>query len=139
MFENKEKMAGYDPYWSDLIVPLSEKANNSINLYGLSTGDASNNQYLDKCRISQVPQKIWVAVDDGGNIYKTSENYIRTLKNGGCIADLRTFEAGLGGHHAVDNDVNAPKVDSIKTLLGIIHTNVPLAYKELVDFFEQYK
>jgi hypothetical protein len=67
-----------------------------------------------------------------------SKGYIQSLKNCGCVAELRTMPNGTGGHHSVDTDANALKVESIVTKCGITHTNVPLAYVEAIEFFRRY-
>ena len=90
-------------------------------------------------RVSNVPLKIWIAKDDVNTPYAMSEIYVKTVRNANGIAELRTMPSGTGGHWATSKDPNALKVDSITTRLGIEHTNVPLAFAEVIQFFRRYE
>ena len=132
MKDNAEKLAGYNPYWRNTSLPLETKVENSVKYK-----DGSRCDYSNVSRICNVPIKIWVADDDVNVRPNAIKNFIRTLKNGGCIGEVRTMPSGTGGHHSVDNDANAPKVESIVTKLGITCTDVPVAYVELLQYFEE--
>lgn len=86
-----------------------------------------------------VPTKIWIAPDDTQVSYSEVLKWQTTVKLGHGVACIRTLPSGTGGHHAVDTDENALKVSSIVTRLGLIKTNVPLAYVEAVRWFRQFE
>jgi len=130
--DNKNKMAGYNPYWQNSNLPLSQKVENSL-LYK----DGLGVDYSNIVRTCDIPLKIWVADDDTNIRVNEIKNFIKTLKNGGCLANIRQMPDGTGGHHSVDTDENAPRIDSITTKLGITYTDVPVAYAELVEYFDE--
>lgn len=86
----------------------------------------------------KAPIKIWAASDDNAISYRLCSAFIQSIKNAGGNAVLRTMPDNSGGHHSVDTDENAPKVTSITTKLGVTHTNVPLAYVEMVEWFRMF-
>jgi acetyl esterase/lipase len=122
------KISGWNPMWKNLTGSLSDKMSSSLGRNFNST----------QCRFCDTPIKIWAAEDDSAVAYNRSLAFIQTLQNGGCPAELRTMPNGTGGHHSVDYDENALKVESITTALGITHTDVPLAYVELEQFFRRF-
>ena len=123
-----DTLANHNPIWKKVLIANSDKMAIS----------ATKNYDNSAFRICDTPIKIWVAEDDEAVSYNQCQYLVSTLKNGGCYAELRTMPDGTGGHHSVDYDTNAPKVDSITTRLGITHTNVPTAYVELIEFFERF-
>jgi hypothetical protein len=137
LLANASKMIGYNPFWCGLVgVDISTLVGYGISPYA---GDILNSNWATVSRICNVPMKIWVAADDTNVSYDCSKNFIQTINNAQGIAELRTMPSGTGGHHSVDTDASAPKVASIVTRLGISHTNVPLAYVEMVNFFRRYE
>lgn len=135
MKANVAKTLGYNPLYRNLIGFDAEE----LIQYQID-GDYKvglPNKIASLARICTVPTKIFVAPDDVG-LYPISKAYIQSIKNAGGVAELRTMPSETGGHHAVDNDPNSLKVDSITTQCGITHTNIPLAYVEMVDFFRRY-
>lgn len=124
-----DKIAGWNPMWKNMPLPLATKVDNSLNY----KNDDTAYRYCD------TPVKIWIAPDDASELYNLSANFVRTLKNGGCIAELRIMPEGTGGHHAVDNDPAALKKASVTTALGVTHTNVPTAYYELSQWFDRFR
>lgn len=139
MKTNAHKLMGYNPMWNGLLgVDLNELCDWSFNL---GEGDMLESNWSNLVRVCQTPIKIWDAVDDVNTPYSIAKNFITTLKNGGCMAELRTMPTGTGGHYSVDIGTSANpsvKVDSITTRLGITHTNVPLAYVELINYFRRF-
>lgn len=132
---NAEKMVGYNPFWNGIVCQnLTDLAT-----YGAENVEGDPENFMSVSRISTVPQKIWVSEDDEVVPVGIIKNYIKTIKNGQGIGELRLMPNGTGGHHSVDTDTNAMKVSSIKTRLGITHTNIPLAYVELLQFFRRYE
>ena len=132
---NAHKLVGYNPYWSGLIgedlTDLIESAINGTEQdYELNKG---------KQRFCSVPTKIWAAEDDIVNLYNQVRIYIKSIQNAQGNAEIRTMPNGTGGHNSVDSSPDAIKVQSITTRLGITHTNVPLAYVELVQFFRRFE
>lgn len=126
-----DKVIGWNPFWAHCLSLLTpaEKVTKSL---GNGRSDATLYRWCD------TPIKIWCAEDDASVWYPANAAYIATLKNGGSIAEMRTMPSGTGGHHSVDNSTTAPVVESITTALGITHTNVPLAYVELEEWFRAH-
>lgn len=132
--ENATKLLGHNPAWRGVIgISASEMVEYPIQ------GDytAQGQKMSVQNRFCIVPTKIFIAQDDTAVSYEMSKGYIQSLKNGGCVGELRTMPNGTGGHHAVDNDENALKVSEITTYCGIVHHDVPLAYVEVVQFFKR--
>ena len=131
--ENGDAFYGYNPILNNLIsIDFDEIIETEIS----SGAKGVANIVSNKSRIVLAPVKIWVAPDDP-TFYAESVAFVKSVHNAGGLAELRSMPSGTGGHHAVDNDPNALKVESIITDLGINHTNVPLAYVELVHWFRQ--
>lgn len=82
------------------------------------------------------PFKIWHAVDDTNVLITTSEWFVQMAQRGGQMCYLRKFPAGCGGHHAVDNASNAPKVNYKTKFGGAV--NIPVAYAEVSDWFDSF-
>lgn len=134
--ENAHKLQGYNPLWRNLlnadVEELIQYQISSDHLVGLP------NKIKTMTRLCDTPTKIIVAIDDRAVSHDLCKAYLQSIKNGGGIGEIRSLPINTGGHHAVDNDPNAPKVDSILTKCGTTHTNVPLAYAEMVQFFRRY-
>ena len=132
---NATKLLGHNPAWRGVIgISASEMVEYPIQGDYTAQGQKMSTQN----RFCIVPTKIFIAQDDTAVSYEMSKGYIQSLKNGGCVGELRTMPTGTGGHHAVDNDERALKVDTITTYCGIVHHDVPLAYVEVVQFFKRY-
>ena len=133
--DNASKLLGHNPAWRGVIgISASEMVEYPISGDYVAQGIKMETQN----RYCAVPTKIFIAPDDTAVSYEMSKGYIQSLKNGGCVGELRTMPSGTGGHHAVDNAANALKVSEVKTFCGVTHYNVPLAYIELVQFFKRY-
>ena len=133
--ENATKLLGHNPAWRGVIgISASEMVEYPIQGDYTAQGQKMSTQN----RVCVVPTKIFIAPDDTAVSYEMSKGYIQSLKNGGSVGELRTMPTGTGGHHAVDNDENALKVDTITTYCGVVHHDVPLAYVEVVQFFKRY-
>lgn len=133
--ENLPKTIGYMPMWNGLVnADLAELIECEI-----SRNSEIYRYYGSLCRVCPVPTKIWIALDDTAIDIGDIEVYIQSIKNGQGIGELRYMPEGTGGHHAVDKDANALKVDKITTKLGFTHTDVPLAYVELVQWFRRFE
>lgn len=134
--ENAHKLQGYNPLWRNLlnanVEELIQFQIDADHLIGLP------NKIKTMTRICDTPTKIIVAIDDTAVSHDLCKAYIQSIKNGGGVGELRSLPINTGKHHAVDNDPNALKVESIITKCGITHTNVPLAYAEMVQFFRRY-
>ena len=134
---NAHKLIGYIPNWNGII-------NGDFDTMLTNALDKNEKMsvYQNLSRVNNIPTKIWAAIDDGDDdwgIYGNSRQYIHTLKNAQNIAEMRTMPANTGGHNAVDSSPDALKVSTITTRLGITHTNVPLAYVELVSWFSRFE
>lgn len=89
-------------------------------------------------RLPNTRIKIWIAEDDLAVSYESSKNFIESLNRSGCHGELRTMPKGTGGHHSVDTDENALKKVDVTTNLGIKYESIPLAYYELVEWFDSF-
>ena len=134
--ENARKLQGYNPLWRNLlnadVEELIQYQIDADHLVGLP------NKIKTMQRICEVPTKIIVAIDDKAVSHDLCSAYLQSIKNTGGVAELRSLPINTGGHHAVDNDSNALKVDTITTKCGVVHTNIPLAYAEMIQFFRRY-
>lgn len=61
------------------------------------------------------------------------------VKNAHGVAEVRWLPENTGGHHATDTASEALRVDSITTKLGIPHTDIPLVYVELIQWFRRFE
>lgn len=138
---NANKLLGYNPLWRGLIGANAEELI-QFQIDGQDGRFEDNkglpNKIKTMTRICNVPTKIICAIDDKAVSHDLCKAYLQSLKNGGCVGEMRSLPSGTGGHHAVDNDENALKVESITTKCGIVHIDVPLAYAEMVQFFKRY-
>ena len=104
----------------------------------LLNGDFKTMGAMDNyIRHSEVPTKLWVSPDDEQINYAYCWNFIKSLQNGGSLAELRLLPSGTGGHSATDTGANALK-DSGVTKLGVTYTDVPRAFTEAVNFFDRF-
>lgn len=139
--QNASAFVGYNPAWRNLIgLDPDEMVDAEIHSSGY-LGGANNVAEIvaAKSRICNTPVKIWVAPDDTAVSYQLADAFVQSIKNSGGRAELRTMPNGTGGHGSTDTDANAQKVASITTKLGIEHTNVPVAYVEVVEWFRQFE
>ena len=141
LLDNPYAACGYNPAWNAMIdISPTNLINAEIGGTSFQSGAlAVANIIKDKSRIVKAPVKIWAASDDNATSYRLCNAFITSIKNAGGDAVMRTMPDNTGGHHSVDNDTNAPKVASITTELGITHTDVPLAYVEMIQWFRQYE
>lgn len=130
--ENSEKMSGWNPYWSCMLLDNNAKVSNSIKYKD------ENVDYSNVYKICEVPFKIWVADDDINISPKAIKNVVKMLNNSGCIAEARIMPNNTGAHHAVDNDANAMQTINVTTKLGIHYDTIPTAYYELSKYFDRY-
>lgn len=135
IMQNAEKIVGYNGYWNGLVGISLE----TLAYHGAEETDDDPNLFEGVSRVTNVPQKIWVSEDDPRININRLKNYIQTIKNGQGIGELRLMPNNTGEHHSVDSSPDALKVDTITTRLGITHTNVPLAYVEMLQFFRRFE
>ena len=135
MIDNAEKMIGYNPWWNGLI-------GEDVKVMAAEAYDGNSLDYelnKDKQRIFPVPLKIWYAEDDDrASIPEQIPTYVKQIQNTNGNVEVRKMPVGTGGHNSVDSDPNALKIPSITTKLGITHTDVPVAYAELVSYFRRF-
>ena len=152
MEANKRKWIGYLPMWNGLtdsdIDDLLEwtyadmqSGATEVTDQGIAPdimkGDQNATNWANLHRTCHSAIKIWSAPDDTAVPYSTEQNFIKTLQNGNCIAELRTMPSGTGGHHAVDTGTNALKQSGV-TEIGVNYFNIPTAYVEAVAFFRRF-
>ena len=131
--DNATKMCGWNPYWINMILDNNTKVMNSIKLL-----DGKNADYSSIFKTCNVPFKVWVANDDININPYAIKNVVKAMNNAGCLAEVRIMPNGTGGHHSVDNDVNAPQTTNVITKLGVHYDSIPTAYYELVKHFDKY-
>ena len=84
------------------------------------------------------PTKIWVAMDDSAIAPAHCITLAQQIRNSGNYGCVRIMPDNTGGHHAVDTDPNALKITNVTTPLGITYAEVPTAYYELYEFFNEH-
>lgn len=87
-----------------------------------------------------VPTKIWISSNDGPVSYDDALLYVEMAQRGGSQCYLRRMPDGTNGdtaHHMVDTDSNVPKVYYQPKYSGTA-VNIPVAYAELVDWFNRW-
>ena len=134
----------------DYLEENTEKWCGIFNIFtGLPIKNADKRQYYgvwnafkhtgDMCRHSLGrPLKIWCADDDSNVNPNTIKAVVSSLNNGGYIAQYRSMGTDTGGHHAVDNDANAPQTLDVTTKCGIHYDTIPTAYYELAQWFDTW-
>lgn len=127
---NIQKLNGFMPMLTGVI----NKTLDELLVLDCTTAGA----FDDVKRLHKIPTKYWVATDDTNTPYNIAANYVKTCQNTFSPVYLRTMPSGRGAHNSVDSHANAPKVASITTRLGIVRTNVPVAYVEALDFLEGF-
>ena len=129
MVRNAKLFLGFDATLTNMLNKEPEEVAGIMNsnaVYDTIKRDGNN-----------VALKIWVAKDDTSIGFSPCKYHVDSIVNGGGNAEIREMPAGTGAHHAVDSSPNALKVASIRTRLGYVCTDIPLAYAEMVDFFNQ--
>ena len=84
----------------------------------------------------KIPTTIWVAADDTAVSYYNCKYFVEMAQRVGSPCHLRSMTQETGAHHSVDTHSNAPKVDYKTKYAGVV--NVPIAYAELVDWFNRW-
>ena len=133
MLGNIDKIRNIDPYFHGLTHEQSFALADEMYRYRYS-----ESVYLLP-RICNVPLKIWYSDDDGNSfIPRTCFYMLKGIKEAGYQAFIRKMPNGTGGHHSVDTDENARKINLV-TKLGYSHENIPLAWAEMLSFCRQYE
>lgn len=128
---NLANILGFMSNWVGVVGnTASEKLENDLN-------DDHDNTNL--CRVGFPPVLVFFADDDTNIRTSVVREIVAQIQNAGTFANTYVLPDGTGGHHAVDSDPNAPKVESITTPLGITHTDVPVAYVESFNHFERFR
>lgn len=153
MAANKDKWIGYLPMWNglmdsdidnllewtyaDMTSGATEVSDHGTTM-DIMKGDQTASNWANLHRFCKAAIKIWSAADDENVPYSTAQNFIKTLQNGNCIAELRTMPNGTGGHLAVDTSPLALK-QSGTTRNGIAFIDVASAYVEAVQFLRRFE
>lgn len=107
-----------------------------LNDYG--TGSFVDHRDIDFQAIQTVPMKSWISPDDANVSYHDVEARKAAVDKGFGIFEVRKMPIGSGdSHHTVDTA--GPFVDEVKTKYGGTHTNVPVAYVELLQWFKRWE
>lgn len=117
-----------------------EKALNDCEIFWTAADGKSPNRtdiynHPEYKKIANIPVKIWGAPDDDLTPYRKMIEVVEQLKNGGCEAHMRSFEANTGGHNACDFGANV--VSSVTTASGRVYSNVPTGYVENVEWIRR--
>lgn len=105
----------------------------AVNQSAYSSTDAITSIIANSSKTQPCPFKIWQSQDDEVIPWATTAFYKQLVDQGNGICELRQMPNGTGGHHSVDTDTNAPKVNYQTKYGGVV--NIPVAYAELVDWF----
>ncbi len=131
---NVEKYQSYDPFL------LMSDMNPDVlvgKLFSYCYNDLDKQEIWDIVNVTHKdlipPMKIWHATDDTSVPIVLSRYFKKMVDNKNGICYLREFPSGCGGHHAVDNSSLAPHVQYKTKYAGV--EDIPVAYAELVDFF----
>ena len=91
-----------------------------------------------KLRVS-VPTKIWIAPDDTNVQYDEVLLYVNSAQRAGSPVYLRLMPKNTGAHYAVEehSGTTCAKVD-YKPKYSSTTVNVPVAYAELIDWFNRF-
>lgn len=87
------------------------------------------------------PTKIWIASDDVNVKYKSAKLYVDMAQRAGSPVYLRRMPTGTGGHYSVDTNTSWEshiKKVTYKPRYSSTEVTVPIAYAELVDWFNRY-
>lgn len=82
------------------------------------------------------PTRIWIAEDDYIVFHGNSKLFVEMAQRAGSPCYLRSLPAGTGMHHAVDTDDKALRTMYVTRYAGEVE--VPVAYAELVDWFNRW-
>lgn len=139
-----DEFAGYNPlfYGSDIdrsaFITRFFDINNETSVLA---ADSTLQGVVDAARVyRKAPIKFWHAVDDTSVPIQMARWYVQMVKRGGGIAILREISEGHGGHYALgytgDTSGAIPMTDYVTRYGDTI--NVPIAYAEMVDWFNQW-
>lgn len=88
------------------------------------------------------PIKIWHAVDDVNVPIQISRWWRDMVQRGGGCCYLREFPGGCGAHYAVGSSTRESELPipmtAYTTKYGEVINSIPVAYAELVDWFNQW-
>ena len=144
IIENIDKFAGFNPFWYggdiDIAAFLTEYLSINNDTATLSANSTLQG-IVDASRIfRKAPIKFWYAVDDVNVPIQMARWYVQMVKRGGGIAILREISANHGAHHAPgytgDTSGTIPMTNYVTRYGDTI--NVPVAYAEMVDWFNQW-
>ena len=140
--DNASRVIGYNPMWNGVVgTPFSTLVSwalqRSESNTRLSGGDKDPANWANVYRICKTPIKIWIADDDENVTPAITYNFIQSLKNGQCIAELRIVPDGQGGHYAFTSSETTERTSG-KTALGIAYTDIPIYWVEMIAFFRSF-
>lgn len=137
-----DEFAGFNPFWCGSDIDRSAFISRFFdvkNETSVLAADTTLQGIVDAARVyRKAPIKFWYAVDDASVPIQLARWYVQMVKRGGGIAILREFSDGHGGHHApgYTGDNSIPMVNYLTRYGDTI--NVPVAYAEMVDWFNQW-
>lgn len=135
LLSNLDKQVGLNPYING-VTNVSQEA----LLTALMNNDYQALGGMDNLiRHSDIPVKVWCAVDDEQVLYANGYNWIKSLQNGGSNAQFRAYPTGHG-RHSFDSFTSTDATiikDNVVTALGVSY-NAPRVYVEVVNFLNQF-
>lgn len=141
---NIDKFAGFNPFWFGSDMDRSAFLTEFLSVNATTAVLSANSTLqgiVDAARIHRkVPIKIWHAVDDVNVPIQMSRWYVQMVKRGGGIAIMREISAEHGAHHAPGLTTDTSGVipmTNYTTRYGGTYS-VPVAYAEMVDWFNQW-
>lgn len=137
-----DEFAGFNPFWYGSDIDRSAFISRFFdvkNETSVLAADTTLQGIVDAARVyRKAPIKFWYAVDDPQVPIQLARWYCAMVKRGGGISILREISANNGGHHApgYTGDNLVPMTNYVTRYGDTI--NVPVAYAEMVDWFNQW-
>lgn len=138
-----DEFAGFNPFWygSDIDrAAFIARFFDIKNETSVLEADTTLQGIVDAAMVyRKAPIKFWHAVDDVNVTIQITRWYCEMVRRGGGIAILREISADHGKHYApghTDHTTGVPMTNYV-TRYGDTF-NVPVAYAEMVDWFNQW-
>lgn len=129
---DKEKVAGYDPWYRNVENPYEGFVQPSAygsTLWALPSGTILDNITMKK-KIG-CPTKIWVAENDSTLGADVTKVFVKACRNAGQVCDLHLYNAG--SHYIYQNSYQSPAISQFSDQ-GMTYNLFPIAY-EIASFF----
>ena len=106
--DEKNHVIGYDPWTRNMINPFSQFTKNSSQLWMFSNGVTIND--VDSIKINAKPTKIFMSAYDDTLSVDVAKAFIKSIKNGGGVADIVLYEQTSSPHRFFDSQTTVGSV-----------------------------